>query len=202
LCSLVKVLLTVSPFRPSFSSRHDPYSHSFDSCSRSSSADAELLPTIHRSLPTLRELSPLSTVFTPNRPLNALSTPLTQIGRGVGYLKHLLGPVVSVTIDFQTLCSQGLANPFSRNSFHCTSIQNPRGVPVPPEISGKATVFLLERSGYTEVRHGSNGFSCLIDRQSRSISGSPASTRKEAPPLWLLGCLWRSNAAGARPKSR
>jgi hypothetical protein len=31
-------------------------------------------------------------------------------------------------IDFQTLYFHGLTNPFSRNSFHCTSIQNPRGV--------------------------------------------------------------------------
>src|SRR5271165_527085 len=35
----------------------------------------------------------------------------------------------------------------------------------PPEISGKATVYLLERSGYVRVRDGSNGFSCFVDRQ-------------------------------------
>jgi hypothetical protein len=35
----------------------------------------------------------------------------------------------------------------------------------PPEISGKATVYLLERSGYVKVREGSNGFSCFVDRQ-------------------------------------
>ncbi|HZQ69671.1 MAG TPA: hypothetical protein VFA68_14200 [Terriglobales bacterium] len=35
----------------------------------------------------------------------------------------------------------------------------------PPEISGKATIYLLERSGYVKVRDGSNGFSCLVDRQ-------------------------------------
>lgn len=35
----------------------------------------------------------------------------------------------------------------------------------PPEISSKATVYLLERSGYVKVRNGSNGFSCLVDRQ-------------------------------------
>ena len=35
----------------------------------------------------------------------------------------------------------------------------------PPEISGKATVYLLERSGYVKVRDGSNGFSCFVDRQ-------------------------------------
>ena len=36
----------------------------------------------------------------------------------------------------------------------------------PPEISGKATIYILERSGYVKVRDGSNGFSCFVDRQS------------------------------------
>jgi len=35
----------------------------------------------------------------------------------------------------------------------------------PPEISGKATVYLLERAGYVRVREGTNGFSCFVDRQ-------------------------------------
>lgn len=35
----------------------------------------------------------------------------------------------------------------------------------PPEISEKATVYLLERSGYVKVREGTNGFSCFVDRQ-------------------------------------
>ena len=36
----------------------------------------------------------------------------------------------------------------------------------PPEISGKATVYVLERAGYEKVREGSNGFTCFVDRQS------------------------------------
>ena len=36
----------------------------------------------------------------------------------------------------------------------------------PPEISGQATLFLLERTGYVKVREGTNGFSCFVDRQS------------------------------------
>ena len=36
----------------------------------------------------------------------------------------------------------------------------------PAEISGKATVYLLERTGYEKVREGTNGFSCFVDRQS------------------------------------
>ncbi len=35
----------------------------------------------------------------------------------------------------------------------------------PPEISGKATVYLLEQTGYAKVREGTNGFSCFVDRQ-------------------------------------
>jgi hypothetical protein len=35
----------------------------------------------------------------------------------------------------------------------------------PPEISGKATVYILERTGYMKVRDGANGFSCFVDRQ-------------------------------------
>ena len=35
----------------------------------------------------------------------------------------------------------------------------------PPEISSKATVYLLERTGYVRVREGTNGFSCIVDRQ-------------------------------------
>jgi len=35
----------------------------------------------------------------------------------------------------------------------------------PPEISGSATVYVLERAGYVKVREGSNGFSCFVDRQ-------------------------------------
>jgi len=35
----------------------------------------------------------------------------------------------------------------------------------PPEISSHATVYLLEQTGYARIREGTNGFSCLVDRQ-------------------------------------
>lgn len=35
----------------------------------------------------------------------------------------------------------------------------------PPEISGKATVYLLERTGYVKVREGTNGFTCIVERE-------------------------------------
>ena len=34
----------------------------------------------------------------------------------------------------------------------------------PPEISSKATVYVLEHSGYIRAREGTNGFSCFVDR--------------------------------------
>lgn len=35
----------------------------------------------------------------------------------------------------------------------------------PPEISSKATVYVLEPSGYIKAREGTNGFTCFVDRQ-------------------------------------
>jgi hypothetical protein len=35
----------------------------------------------------------------------------------------------------------------------------------PPEISGNANIYVLDRSGYVKVREGANGFSCFVDRQ-------------------------------------
>lgn len=35
----------------------------------------------------------------------------------------------------------------------------------PPEISSRATVFSLEQTGYVKIREGTNGFSCIVDRQ-------------------------------------
>jgi hypothetical protein len=35
----------------------------------------------------------------------------------------------------------------------------------PIEISGKATVYVLERTGYVKAREGTNGFTCFVDRQ-------------------------------------
>jgi len=34
----------------------------------------------------------------------------------------------------------------------------------PQEVSGKATVYSLERTGYVKVRDGSNGFTCFVVR--------------------------------------
>jgi hypothetical protein len=35
----------------------------------------------------------------------------------------------------------------------------------PPEVSDKATVYVLDSTGYVKAQDGSNGFSCFVDRQ-------------------------------------
>ena len=35
----------------------------------------------------------------------------------------------------------------------------------PPEISDKATIYVLDPNGYVKVQDGSNGFTCFVDRQ-------------------------------------
>jgi hypothetical protein len=39
------------------------------------------------------------------------------------------------------------------------------GSAAPREISSKATLYVLDRTGYVKVRDGENGFSCFVDRQ-------------------------------------
>jgi hypothetical protein len=76
----------VSPLRPSFTPQPSVFLQSFNSCSQSRSARAEILPTTHCSPSTFYRLSPLSTVFTPNRSLTPLSTAFAQTDGGVAYL--------------------------------------------------------------------------------------------------------------------
>jgi hypothetical protein len=83
--SLVKVLLTVSPFRPSFPPPLNVFSQPCNSRRQSRRIGAEILPTTHRSLSTFCQLTPLSTAFTPDRSLTPLSTAFTQTDGGVEY---------------------------------------------------------------------------------------------------------------------
>jgi len=59
----------------------------------------------------------------------------------------------------------------------------------PPEVSGEATVYLLERSGYVKVREGTNGFSCLVDRQT-PINSEPTCFDAEGSGTTLLTRLF------------
>jgi hypothetical protein len=65
----------------------------------------------------------------------------------------------------------------------------------PPEISGKATVYLLERSGYVKVREGSNGFSCLVDRQN-PLNLEPTCFDAEGSATTLLSRFYAEEQRG------
>ena len=110
---LVKVLLTVSPFRPSFSPQLNPYPRA------------------------PRLLSPLSTAFTPNRTLTPLSTAFTQTHRGVGVLcpcSPLLATRHSPLATFiRPLFSQPYESLFSQlfcfhNHLRCPLVFSPRRI--------------------------------------------------------------------------
>jgi hypothetical protein len=55
----------------------------------------------------------------------------------------------------------------------------------PPEISGKATVYVLERTGYVKVREGTNGFTCFVDRQT-PLNSEPTCFDAEGSASTLL----------------
>jgi len=59
----------------------------------------------------------------------------------------------------------------------------------PPEISGKATVYLLERTGYVKVREGTNGFTCFVDRQT-PLNMEPTCFDAEGSASTLLSRLY------------
>jgi hypothetical protein len=59
----------------------------------------------------------------------------------------------------------------------------------PPEISSKATVYLLERTGYEKVRDGTNGFSCFVDRQT-PLNCEPTCFDAEGTATTLLTRLY------------
>jgi len=59
----------------------------------------------------------------------------------------------------------------------------------PPEISDKATVYALERSGYVKVQDGRNGFSCFVDRQT-PLNMEPTCFDAEGSTSTLLARLY------------
>lgn len=65
----------------------------------------------------------------------------------------------------------------------------------PPEISGKATVYLLERTGYVKVREGTNGFSCFVDRQT-PLNLEPTCFDAEGSATTLLTRLFAEEERG------
>ena len=59
----------------------------------------------------------------------------------------------------------------------------------PLEISGKATVYVLERTGYEKVREGTNGFTCFVDRQT-PLNSEPTCFDAEGSASTLLSRLY------------
>jgi hypothetical protein len=59
----------------------------------------------------------------------------------------------------------------------------------PAEISGKATVYVLEHTGYVKVRAGTNGFTCFVDRQT-PLNLEPTCFDAEGSATTLLSRLY------------
>ena len=59
----------------------------------------------------------------------------------------------------------------------------------PSEISDKATVYVLERTGYVKVQDGTNGFSCFVDRQT-PLNMEPTCFDAEGSGSTLLARLY------------
>jgi hypothetical protein len=59
----------------------------------------------------------------------------------------------------------------------------------PAEISGKATVYVLEHTGYVKVRAGTNGFTCFVDRQT-PLNLEPTCFDAEGSATTLLSRLF------------
>lgn len=65
----------------------------------------------------------------------------------------------------------------------------------PPEISDKATVYVLERSGYVKAQDGTNGFSCFVDRQT-PLNMEPTCFDAEGSSSTLTSRLYAEDERG------
>jgi len=59
----------------------------------------------------------------------------------------------------------------------------------PAEVSDKATVYVLERGGYVKAQDGTNGFSCIVDRQT-PLNMEPTCFDEEGSSSTLLSRLF------------
>ena len=143
--SLVKVLLTVSPF----GSLLPPNPECFRSFSNFAPIHSTQVPhfyTLTNSWSLIKKLTPLQSIkselFCQNTGVGYLLRQLRgwRLPRGGGVPSQL-----SLLVDFLPLCFHILTNPFFRNSFPCTSMQNPRGVGPQYRWSSAVFRFLLGR---------------------------------------------------------
>ena len=59
----------------------------------------------------------------------------------------------------------------------------------PPEVAGKATVYVLERTGYVKAREGTNGFTCIVDRYT-PLNSEPSCFDAEGSQTTLVARLF------------
>jgi hypothetical protein len=65
----------------------------------------------------------------------------------------------------------------------------------PTDISAKATVYLLERTGYVKVREGTSGFTCFVDRQT-PLNQEPTCFDAEGSETTLITRLFAEEMRG------
>lgn len=68
----------------------------------------------------------------------------------------------------------------------------------PPEISGNASLYVLESKGYVKVRAGTNGFTCLVEQQYADQTVEPVCYDAEGTATTLQARLYREELRAAR----
>ncbi len=67
----------------------------------------------------------------------------------------------------------------------------------PPQISGQASLYVLESKGYIKVRAGSNGFTCLVEQQYANQTVEPVCYDAEGTATTLPARLYREELRAA-----
>src|SRR5580700_1381389 len=65
----------------------------------------------------------------------------------------------------------------------------------PPEVADKATVYVLDRTGYVKTQDGSNGFTCFVDRQT-PLNQEPTCFDAEGSETTLITRLFAEEMRG------
>ena len=67
----------------------------------------------------------------------------------------------------------------------------------PSQISGKATIYVLESKGYVKARTGTNGFTCLVEQQYADQTVEPLCYDAEGSATTLLARFYREELRAA-----
>lgn len=117
-----------------------------------------------------------------------------------GWMKTTFAGALSIGVLSSSTAAQD--TPQERNKeVHLVTASTPRERQIdlalsaaPPEVSSKATTYILGAKGYKKVREGTNGFSCLIERSfagTTQNSSAPACFDAEGSRTLLLTYLRR-----------